>query len=53
MNLELANLTGVFQSDELPGLAGVDRFVNAAPENHVRANRFAARPDVNDVRVRV
>src|SRR5439155_23679690 len=38
---------------ELPRLAGVDRLVPTAAEDHVRADRLAAGPDVNDMRVRV
>src|SRR6185503_21181958 len=53
VNLQLPDLTDVAQAGELPALAGIDRFVDAAAEDDVGPNRLAAGADVDHIRVRV
>ena len=53
IDLDLADLADVFEAGELPGLSRVGRLVDAAPEDHVRTDRFAAGSHVDDVRIRV
>ena len=43
----------VRQADELPRLAGVDRFINSVAADDVAADAGFARPDINDVRIRL
>ena len=51
MNFQLPDLPDVLQPDVVPGAAGVGGLEDAAAEDHVRSNRFAARADVDDVGV--
>ena len=51
VHLHLADLADVLQPGELPRSARVRGPVHAAPEDHVRPDCLAARPDVDDVRV--
>ena len=51
VHLHLADLADVLQPGELPRSARVRGPVHAAPEDHIRPDCLAARPDVDDVRV--
>src|SRR5947209_11812643 len=53
MDFDLPDLSDVLEARELPRLPGVGGLVDAAAENHVRANRLAAGADVDDVWIRV
>src|SRR5262249_51832842 len=53
MDLDLTNLSDLFQSGELPRPAGVGRFVDASPQNHIGPNGFASGADIHDVRIGV
>ena len=53
MDLQLADLPDFLQPRELPRLPRVDRLVDAAADDHVRSDRFAAGAGVDDVRIRI
>src|SRR5205814_6021081 len=46
---ELRDLLTIAQSEMHPGLAGVDRFINAVPNRQVRAMQSFAASDINDI----
>src|SRR5262249_25588090 len=53
MDLQLPDLPDVTESDVLPRASRVRRLVDASADDHVRADRFAAGADVNDVGIRI
>ena len=52
MDLDAADLAGVLEAHELPLAAGVGRLVDAAADDHVRADRRAAGADPHVIRIR-
>ncbi len=51
VNNDARDAAGLFESHQLPGLAGVGGFVNSGAHGNVTANRGLARAGPNDVRV--
>ena len=52
MHLDAADLARVLEPHELPGLPGIRRLVDTAPDDDVRADGGAARADPHVIRIR-
>src|SRR5262249_34027170 len=51
MDADARHMAGIFQSDVLPGLAGVSRFPDAVAMRDVAADSLLAAANVNNIRV--